>query len=290
MSTTTAIPRAAAVLVLVIGLGHFARAQPTGPAGTATGDGANASEAARLYDEGKRHFDIGEYTQAIASWKRSYLRSSAPLLLFNIAQAYRLSNNCAQANRFYLNYRRAENHPKNEAELDKAMAKCAGVEPATGDAATSGPPISPEAPTPGLTTAPPPTPSGQAASSPTSSSAALATTRTPDRGGGWRTAGLVTGGVSAGMLVASGVYAIMARQDSSTVSRARAGTPYTGDIASTDRSGRTAASRAQILVGVGAVLAIAGGAAWYFGHRQGNAQIDVAVVPGRTEVVFSCAF
>jgi len=131
MPINTNIPRAAAVFVLAIGLGHLARAQP------ADDDRANATEAAKLYDEGKRHFDIGEYAQAIASWKQSYLRSSAPLLLFNIAQAYRLSNNCAQANRFYLNYRRSETHPKNQAELDKAMAKCAGVEPATGDAATA---------------------------------------------------------------------------------------------------------------------------------------------------------
>src|SRR5262249_10282217 len=59
-----------------------------------------------------------------------------------IAQAYRLSGNCAQANRFYLNYRRVEKHPKNQAELDKAMARCAGVAPATGDAAGEPPPAS----------------------------------------------------------------------------------------------------------------------------------------------------
>src|SRR4051812_26854195 len=99
MPTHTSILRAAA-FVLAIGLGHLAWAQPAQPAQPAADDRANASEAVRLYDEGKRHFDIGEYAQAIASWKLSYLRSSAPLLLFNIAQAYRLSNNCGQANRF----------------------------------------------------------------------------------------------------------------------------------------------------------------------------------------------
>jgi len=302
MPIKTAIPRATAVLVLVIGLGPLARAQPARPAAD---DPANASEAARLYDEGKRHFDIGEYAQAIVSWKQSYLRSNAPLLLFNIAQAYRLSNNCAQANRFYLNYRRSENHPKNQAELDKAMARCAGVEPATGDAATSEPPTSPAAPTTGTPTAESPpatppatTPPATAASSPTSAPAAVSlTTAGTDhptappshRGGGWRTAGLVTGGAAAAVLVASAVYAIKARQDSNTVSGAPVGTPY-ADVAAADRSGMTAAGRAQALLGIGAVLAAAGGVMWVVGHRQGQAQVDLAIVPGHTEVTFSCAF
>ena len=70
---------------------------------------ADPPDAATLYDEeGKRHYDIGEYTAAITSWKQSYLLSNEPLLLFNLAQAYRLSGDyCAQANRFYLNYKRA---------------------------------------------------------------------------------------------------------------------------------------------------------------------------------------
>ena len=118
----TATRTSVCAVAVAVALGRLAAAQPAAP-----DDRANAAEAAALYDEGKRHFDIGEYAQAIASWKQSYLRSSAPLLLFNIAQAYRLSGNCAQANRFYLNYRRVEKHPRNQAELDRAMAKCAGV-------------------------------------------------------------------------------------------------------------------------------------------------------------------
>jgi hypothetical protein len=302
MPKKTAIPRATAVLVLVIGLGPLARAQPARPAAD---DPANASEATRLYDEGKRHFDIGEYAQAIVSWKQSYLRSSAPLLLFNIAQAYRLSNNCAQANRFYLNYRRSEPHPKNQAELDKAMARCTGVEPATGDAATSEPPTSPAAPTTGTPTAEAPRPATPPATTPPAAAASAAsppaavslptagadhpTAPSSHRGGGWRTAGLVTGGAGAAALVASAVYAIKARQDSNTVSGAPVGTPY-ADVAAADRSGMTAASRAQALLGIGAVLAAAGSVMWVVGHRQGQAQVDLAIIPGHTEVTFSCAF
>jgi len=298
MPTRTAMHRTSAVFALVVGLGfglgHPARAQPAKPVAD---DRANADEAARLYDEGKRHFDIGEYAQAITSWKQSYLRSNAPLLLFNIAQAYRLSNDCAQANRFYLNYRRSEPHPKNQAELGKAMAKCAGVEPATGDATPSEPPASPASPTTGTPPATPPVTvpsdraaSGTASSSPASSRVDHVTAQPSNRGGGLRIAGLVTGTVGAAALVASGVYAIQAKQDSNTISGARAGTANIGEVASTDQSGKTAASRAQVLLGAGAALAVVGGVMWYVGHRQGNAQVDVAIVPGHTEVMFSCAF
>jgi hypothetical protein len=283
----------AAVLWVVLAPGRSASAQPASPA---PDDGASAGAAAALYDEGKRHFDIGEYARAIASWKQSYLRSSAPLLLFNIAQAYRLSGNCAQANRFYLNYRRVENHPKNQAELDKAMARCAGVEPATGDAAgepsassTAGtaataataagsPPAGAQlaaGANPGAATEPRPAPSASGAE--------------PSAGRDWRITGIVTGAVGVAALAAGGLYAIGARQDSDTVAGSRIGTPYTGDVVATDSHGRTAASRARGLIGAGAAIAVAGGVMWYIGQRQG-AQLDVAIAPGHAEVALSCAF
>jgi len=85
------------------------------------------------------------------------------------------------------------------------------------------------------------------------------------------------------------VYALAARGDSDTVAGSPAGTRYTGDVVATDRSGKTAARRAQILLGVGAPLAIAGSVMWNLGHRQG-AQIDASIAPGHAEVALSCAF
>ena len=313
----TRTPLCAAAVALALALGRFAAAQP------APDDRAKAAEAAALYDEGKRHFDIGEYAQAIASWKQSYLRSSAPLLLFNIAQAYRLSGNCAQANRFYLNYRRVEKRPRNQAELDRAMAKCAGVEPATGDAsepagsatagtaaatpptaaAPSGAAPSRPAGAPGAVTVPGPAtepaphpgtasaaPSGAAASAPAAPPAAVAARAAApaSTGHGWRIAGIVTGVVGVAALGAGGLYALSAKHDSDTVSGSRVGTSYS-DLVATDSHGRTAASRARVLAGAGAALAVAGAVMWYIGHRQG-AQIDVAIAPGHAEVAVSCAF
>jgi len=249
-------------------------------------DAAKAGEASKLYDEGKRHFDIGEYAQAIASWKHSYLLSSAPLLLFNIAQAYRLSNNCAEANRFYLNYKRVEKQPKNQTELDKAMAKCAGVEPATGDAGMT----EPAKPTTSEPAKPPPEPVAPVTVPTPAVKPSPLIDHPSDRGGGWRTTGLITTSVGASALVVSGLYALKARQNSSTLSGEPVGTAYSGSVAATDADGKSAATRSKYLLAIGGVLAVGGGIMWYLGHRQGESHVDVAIIPGHAEVSFSCAF
>jgi tetratricopeptide (TPR) repeat protein len=88
------------------------------------------AKAKQLYDEGLRHYQVAEYTQAIDSWKQAYLISKKPLLLFNIGQAYRLSGDCAHAMTFYDNYTDAEPNPSNQDELDQAIAACKNAKPA----------------------------------------------------------------------------------------------------------------------------------------------------------------
>src|SRR6185503_4767722 len=75
---------------------------------TTTAYADDKAKAKQLYDEGLRHYQVAEYTQAIDAWKQAYLISKKPLLLFNIGQAYRLSGDCAQAMTFYDNYQEAE--------------------------------------------------------------------------------------------------------------------------------------------------------------------------------------
>ncbi len=91
------------------------------------------AKAKQLYDEGLRHYQVAEYTQAIDAWKQAYLISKKPLLLFNIGQAYRLSGDCTQAMTFYDNYQEAEPKPKNQDELDQAIAACKDAKPAVTD-------------------------------------------------------------------------------------------------------------------------------------------------------------
>ena len=50
-----------------------------------------------LYAEGQTAYDRADYPNAIAKWRASYELSNAPGLLFNLAQAYRLSGDCVNA-------------------------------------------------------------------------------------------------------------------------------------------------------------------------------------------------
>ena len=108
------------------------------------------AKAKQLYDEGLRHYQVAEYTQAIDAWKQAYLISKKPLLLFNIGQAYRLSGDCAQAMTFYDNYTDAEPNPKNQDELDQAVAACKNAKPAV--TTDTKPPATTDTKPPALTT------------------------------------------------------------------------------------------------------------------------------------------
>lgn len=265
--------------------------------------------AAELYDVGRKHFDLGEYKEAIASWKQAYMLSSASLLLFNIGQAYRLSGNCAQANRFYVNYQRVEPHPTNKAELDAAMSKCKGVEPATSDAtdppATTTTPTDPSGATVQAvaTTTQPTEPGGdhrdrpdRARVQPSRDQLLIPTTESlpafvpaSDRGRGLRLGGAISAGVGVIALGAGTVFALQARDASNTVSGRPEGTAW-NTVAADDQRGQDAALRAQIAFGVGAAAVITGGVLWFVGHRKGARRVEVSVTPGRTEVSLSCAF
>ncbi|HSN27786.1 MAG TPA: hypothetical protein VLT45_15955, partial [Kofleriaceae bacterium] len=77
-------------------------------ASRAFADGSDdpTSHAKQLYTEGKRYYDVADYAHAIEAWKQAYVLSSAPMLLFNIGQAYRLQGDCTSALRFYATYER----------------------------------------------------------------------------------------------------------------------------------------------------------------------------------------
>ena len=262
-----------AYLITAIGAGH-ARAQPA-PEDT--------DKAAQLYEIGKRHLDIAEYAEAITSWKQAYLLSSEPLLLFNIAQAYRLSGDCAQANRFYLNYKRLVPKPANSVELDLAMAKCEGVPPATGDSSTAPPntPVAASEPTgsepplvPPPVVPPPPPPHAD---------------HDEDPGRTLRLAGYITVGAGGVSLIVSVVSGLSARSDANKVSRQTKGTVWSPSLQQTQSNGTSAERRMWIFGGVGLAAVAAGGVMWWMGSHQ-SSHVDVAVVPGHAEVNLSCVF
>jgi hypothetical protein len=112
------------LLALVMASTSARAAAPTGA------DEALAAEARKHYEEGTKAFNLAEFPRAIAEFKAAYNAKPDPLLLFNIAQAFRLGGDDAQALLFYKSFLRnmpdAPNRKEVEARirtLEKAVAE-----------------------------------------------------------------------------------------------------------------------------------------------------------------------
>jgi hypothetical protein len=66
--------------------------------------GAEATAAKRHAESARILFELQEYDGAVDEWKEAYRLKPAPLLLFNIAQATRMSGRLGEARRAYVRY------------------------------------------------------------------------------------------------------------------------------------------------------------------------------------------
>ena len=99
-----------AVLAAAVLYPVAAQAQPTD---------AQKREAKDLNEKATRLYEVGKYGEAIEEYQKVYLLVDDPVLLYNIAQSYRLWGKPEDSARFYRNYlRRAPNAP-NRADVEK---------------------------------------------------------------------------------------------------------------------------------------------------------------------------
>jgi tetratricopeptide (TPR) repeat protein len=111
-------------------------------AATATSVAAQPADAGALEASGQRHYELAEYAAAIADFKEAFRITDQPELLFNIAQAYRLSGDCRQAVTFYKTFLRRVPDASNAEKVKGRIAEmetCAAKQPET--------PAQPETPT-----------------------------------------------------------------------------------------------------------------------------------------------
>jgi len=121
--------RGALLLVTILGSGiapsvALGQQAPTGGA-VAAGSAADDKEARSLFNQGQVHYSLGEYEQAIADFRRAYELTSAPGLLFNIAQAHRLNGQCKQALEIYRHFVRLAPQSESRAEAQTQIAALA---------------------------------------------------------------------------------------------------------------------------------------------------------------------
>lgn len=94
-----------------------------------------------LFSEGQAAYDHTDYTTAITKWRAAYDASGEPSLLFDVAQAQRLSGDCASALKTYQHFIAIDPDPTSDQhaianDLSRELAsKCVTLEPPLPDPA-----------------------------------------------------------------------------------------------------------------------------------------------------------
>lgn len=296
-----------AVLCLgIVGIAGAAHAQ-------APADAAKTTARAR-YDEGKKHYNLGDYQDAIASFKEAYRIYPDPTYLYNVAQSYRQLGDCERALGAYRSFLReatdltAEQRGKTE-ELAAKMEACvkegksvsseaeettetetgsgtgtgtetetgtgSGSETGTGTGSGSG------------------TGTGSTTTTPTPTTTTTTVRTTEGGSAGMRIGGLV--GVGVGVVAAGvgGYMFVRAGSLSDDVNRdfVDGGGIWTDDLETKEQDALRAEKLGTILTIGGGVAAIGGAVLWYLG-RGDDERPAVTVLPrsGGATVSWGCDF
>ena len=234
-------------------------------------------EARVLADLGRAFHEAGLYDKAIAAFEHAYVIAPSPGLLFDLAQSYRLSGDCADAAWMYRRYLASDPAPEGRAIAEEHLADVAHCGHA--DVALEG---APEA-----AAKPPASPRPRATQPAT---AAVVATVPPARSRLRETAAWI--GVSGGVvLVGAAYFALDAHAASDQVSAAFAHGADGADVARLDARGRRSATLATVL-GAGGGLAVVGAAALYViaGRSAPARHVVLAPHPGGAEVRMSWQF
>lgn len=241
-------------LILIVVLETVAFAQPS---------------AEDLYSQGEEAFNRHDYATAIGKWQASYDLSHEPLLLFNLAHAYRLSGDCPRALKAYKRFVAADPLAQEHAlavQLSQEMEDKCG------------------APTPPATEQQPSPPN-------TSTRSAFASTTHEDRpartGSALKISGMLLGGASV-LTIATGLY--LGHNAQSIGDEVTDACRVSCDWAAwkdRDAKGQRYATIGRGLV-VGGAVGIAGSTVlYYLGIRQGSLTIEPSARGGGAAVSWS---
>jgi tetratricopeptide (TPR) repeat protein len=87
-----------------------------------TADADEVADARRAFISGMKHFDLGEYKQALADFKDGYRAKEDPVFLYNIAQCYRLMKENVDAIRYYRLYISRAPDASNRGEIENRIS------------------------------------------------------------------------------------------------------------------------------------------------------------------------
>ena len=272
-----------AVLVLVAALALPSPAAHASPRKHGAPAVSAQDEARELYKKGMTHYELGQFDDAIAAFKRAYELTSAPGLLFNLAQVYRMKKDAEQALYFYKTYLRLIPDASNRADVEALIAenqklvddaaaerqRAAEAQAATAAAAATPPAVTPP------TVAPP----------------------TPARRRPWRIelwTGVGSAALGVGALATAIALGARSSSDANQISSANAqgDVPWDAQQQQRYRDGQNSATAATATYIVGGVLTAAGAALIALGLHDRSRARSFAVAPAPHGVVLgaACAF
>ena len=138
------------------------------PAAAAPPTPDEKAKAREHYQKGLVHYDIKEFSEALAEFKNAYRVVQDPAFLFNIAQCYRKLGQDIEALDYYRNYARRFPNAPNRGEVDRRIqeieheleAKRASNPPPTPEKKPETRPINNNSSTVTPISPPPPAPNG----------------------------------------------------------------------------------------------------------------------------------
>jgi len=222
------------------------------------------------YDRATRAFDVGKYQEAIEEYQKAYEIGGDPAMLYNIAQAYRLNDQPADALRFYRRYLQRQPNAHNREYVDRKIADLEKLIEERRKAAAAAPPFVPAPqPSPVVVTpvvpATPPSPPPLLMEPPPEPKPLPPAEPPPSRRGlkiaGWSALGaaVVTGGLAA-------YFGEVAKSKADKISsESRMGISFEPGVAAVEQNGKNA-NLAAIVLGsasgaclvTGAILLIVG--------------------------------
>jgi len=206
------------------------------------------ARARALAEQGKAAHERGDYATAIASFQAAYALAPTPALVFNIAQAYRLSGDCVDAALLYKRFLETDPAPEARSVAEAHLAtvqRCDRAE-APKEVAFTAASIDPHAQRHAIER---------------------------DTGIGLAAAGLVALGLGT-------YFAVGAHDAANTVSDGYAHGATWNAIADENARGERDETRARYLM-IGGGAAVAGGAVLYILGRRTERAAPVAIVPAR---------
>ena len=237
--------------------------ESTAAADPPTAEDSTSSTPESLYTEGQTAYDRTDYATAIARWHAAYELSGEPSLLFDVAQAQRLSGDCSAALETYEHFVAIDPDPTSG---QHALAEDLSRELATRCGA-----------------GPDPAPSDQAQRL----NLVGGLSRSKDDGQALRIVGLATSGAGALTLTIGLGLGHHGQTLGDEVTRACTTSCDWSAQKSKDAAGRSDVAAGRALDALGGVALVGGAVACYFGYRESSLAITPRPSDGGAVVTWS---